>query len=321
MKIKLSLLITYYNEGEMLTECIDSLLASTMLPDEILIYDDCSPRPAEDFVVPHPNIRIIRGETNRGASYARDYLLREAAGEYVHYHDTDDLFLPEWCEEIMRAIEENPGVDLFINNWQWQETIGGETITGVSHKNTAVQFEKSGRDPIKHFILNGANTPSMTFRRILAIDMGGYQTHNLTTGLDWYFNLCLARHVKTCHLIDKPLVLVKFRSDSISRGEDGRPRMRRRSSDRLVTYSYLLNELPEKYHPYLAQKALQKAVGLFRAGFEAEAQKTFDFAHELAGDEIFNHYRPLRRLLIRIFGFQRSLHIADSIRRIISFRA
>jgi len=38
----ISVLITYYNERELLTECLRSLAAQTQLPDEILIYDDAS---------------------------------------------------------------------------------------------------------------------------------------------------------------------------------------------------------------------------------------------------------------------------------------
>ncbi|MGH7198477.1 MAG: glycosyltransferase family 2 protein, partial [Candidatus Omnitrophota bacterium] len=41
------MLITYHNEGELLTECLDTLLSGPDTPDEILIYDDASGDPAE----------------------------------------------------------------------------------------------------------------------------------------------------------------------------------------------------------------------------------------------------------------------------------
>lgn len=319
MNAKLSLLITYYDEGEILTECVDSLLMSTMLPDEILIYDDCSPRPAVDFVVPHPKVRVIRGETNRGVEYARNHLLHEAQGEYARYHDADDLFVPEWCEEIMRAIEDNPGVDLIINNWQIHKTIGQETIETVLGRHDFDEFDKAGRDTIRHFIRYGVNTPSITFRRTMALDMGGYETPALTLGEDRYFGIRIAVEARTSYLIDKPLVIIRQRSDgaSKSRDEDGNPRTQQHARDRQRFYPSILQNLPDEYHLELALMALMESTWYFRQGFKHEAKKIFEFAHGVGGDALFSHFSLTWRVLIRVFGYWRTRELVHTAKRIL----
>src|ERR1043165_9541693 len=98
MRPGISVLITYYNERQLLTECLESLEAQTDRPDEILIYDDCSTYPAKDYLLPGLPARVIRGEENHGPSHGRNVLLEAARSECVHFHDSDDLFAPAWCE-------------------------------------------------------------------------------------------------------------------------------------------------------------------------------------------------------------------------------
>ena len=56
----LSVLITYHDEGKMLTECIDSLLAGAIRPSEIVVYDDHSSREANSFVPQGFPVRVVR---------------------------------------------------------------------------------------------------------------------------------------------------------------------------------------------------------------------------------------------------------------------
>ena len=107
MRPTLGVLVTYHNEGRLLGECLDSLLHQKERPDEVLIYDDASEAPAEDYLPKDFSGRIIRGDVNRGPSYGRNRLLRESQSDYIHFHDADDLFYPDWCGRIRQAIEES----------------------------------------------------------------------------------------------------------------------------------------------------------------------------------------------------------------------
>src|SRR5438552_8252612 len=95
---RVAVLITYYNERFMLRDCLQSLYRQSAPVDEVLIYDDCSLYPAEDYLVLGRAVRVIRATQNKGPSMGRNRLLAECSSEYVHFHDADDLFRPNWCE-------------------------------------------------------------------------------------------------------------------------------------------------------------------------------------------------------------------------------
>src|ERR1700730_15948409 len=96
----IGILITYWNERELLTECLESIGQQIDRVDEVLVYDDASDYPAKDYLPPGSITRVIRGDRNRGPSYGQNALLASSRSEYVHFHDADDLILPGWCARL-----------------------------------------------------------------------------------------------------------------------------------------------------------------------------------------------------------------------------
>lgn len=96
---RISFIITYYNEPlEMLTECIQSVLALPLHPGEreILLIDDGSAIPAPKF----GGVTIIRQE-NQGLSAARNKGIELAQGEYIQFLDADDFLLDEAYRKVL----------------------------------------------------------------------------------------------------------------------------------------------------------------------------------------------------------------------------
>ena len=104
MKPTIGILIVYYNEKKLLTECLDSIFSQAVMIDEVIVYDNCSEFQAKDYIPKKYKVEIIRGAENRGPGYGRNQLLNQSKSEYVHFHDADDLFLPDWYEKIQEAI-------------------------------------------------------------------------------------------------------------------------------------------------------------------------------------------------------------------------
>jgi glycosyltransferase involved in cell wall biosynthesis len=107
MDATIGLYITYHNERELLTELIQSVASGWDRPEEIIVYDDCSSFPAQHFVPSDETIKIIRGDENRGFAFGRNRLLERASADYVHFHDSDDFFLPGWLRCIRQAIKDH----------------------------------------------------------------------------------------------------------------------------------------------------------------------------------------------------------------------
>src|SRR6266853_241252 len=100
MQPRISVLITYYNEASLLTECLESLRVADGLPDEILVYDDASAVPPEPYIPGDLRVRVIKGRENHGPAHGRNMLLEASSCQFVHFHDSDDLFAPGWHHEV-----------------------------------------------------------------------------------------------------------------------------------------------------------------------------------------------------------------------------
>jgi glycosyltransferase involved in cell wall biosynthesis len=90
-----TVVIPAYNGGVLLRAAVDSVLAQTYEPIEIVVVDDESPEPLEPFLDGVlDRVRIVR-QQNTGTAGARNRGIAEARGELVALLDQDDLWDPE----------------------------------------------------------------------------------------------------------------------------------------------------------------------------------------------------------------------------------
>lgn len=96
---KVSLYIPAYNAEAFLVGCLESVLAQTLPPDEILVIDDGS----QDYtamIAAHFPVTYIRHAGNRGLAAARNTAVRAARNEIVASLDSDCVPQPGWLERL-----------------------------------------------------------------------------------------------------------------------------------------------------------------------------------------------------------------------------
>jgi len=102
---KVSIIIPVYNHTEYIEQCIDSALAQTYEPLEVVIYDDASPDAAVREILQryeaNPRCRVIYGETNGGIAEAQNHLLAASVGDVIAFLDCDDYLEPEAVDLCM----------------------------------------------------------------------------------------------------------------------------------------------------------------------------------------------------------------------------
>lgn len=99
-----SVVIPVYNKERYLVETIDSVLAQTLPPDEIIVIDDGSTdRSAEIAASYGSRIHLIR-QPNRGESIARNEGIEASTGEWIALLDGDDVWEPHKLERQFRAL-------------------------------------------------------------------------------------------------------------------------------------------------------------------------------------------------------------------------
>lgn len=102
----ISVIVTAYNIENYLPRCVDSLLAQTYEPMEIILVDDGSTDGTagicDEYARKSSLIRVIHKE-NGGPSSARNEGLKIAKGDYIGYVDGDDWTEPDMYKDMLRA--------------------------------------------------------------------------------------------------------------------------------------------------------------------------------------------------------------------------
>lgn len=102
----ISVIVASYNIEQYLPRCLDSLLAQTYSPLEIVVVDDGStdktPEICDRYAGENENIKVLHRE-NGGLSAARNSGLELASGDFIGFVDGDDWVEPSMYEEMLKA--------------------------------------------------------------------------------------------------------------------------------------------------------------------------------------------------------------------------
>lgn len=101
-------LICNYNYGRFLEQAIDSALAQTWRPLEVLVVDDGSTDESRSVLAQYRDrIRVILKE-NGGQASAFNVGIAEARGEIICFLDSDDFWYPDKVERTIAKYKEGP---------------------------------------------------------------------------------------------------------------------------------------------------------------------------------------------------------------------
>jgi len=104
-----SIIIPVYNTAPYLRQCLDSLLTQTITDWEAIMVDDASQDEsaavAEEYVLKDRRFTLLKQETHKGQSAARNRGLKVAKGEYLAFLDADDWWDNDYLERHLDAIE------------------------------------------------------------------------------------------------------------------------------------------------------------------------------------------------------------------------
>ena len=117
----ISVAMATYNGEKYLQQQLDSIAAQTVLPDELVVCDDCSTDRTIEILENFKNkvnfdVLILRNEVNSG--YVKNFarVISEAKGDYVFMCDQDDSWFPNKIEVVLKTFEENPKAQLVAHN-------------------------------------------------------------------------------------------------------------------------------------------------------------------------------------------------------------
>jgi glycosyltransferase involved in cell wall biosynthesis len=117
-----SVLVPALNVAGLLPRCLDSLLAQTHRPLEIIVVDDGSTDDSaavlSGYAERYPEVRAI-SQAHRGVGPARNAALSLAKGDYVAMVDADDWVEPDFLTDMVRLARDT-GADVVVTGLWFQ---------------------------------------------------------------------------------------------------------------------------------------------------------------------------------------------------------
>lgn len=136
-----STIIPVHNRPAMLREAVESVLAQTWRPIEVVIVDDGSTdgtlAAANELQALHPSVIRVVSQPNAGPGAARQRGVELARGEFVQFLDSDDLLLPEKFEVQVQGLRQDTEAGISYGKTRTQER--GVTLPDPAQR-TGEQF-------------------------------------------------------------------------------------------------------------------------------------------------------------------------------------
>src|ERR1700722_19431611 len=104
---QISVVVPFYNNEDLLGDCLQSIAAQTFADLEVIMIDDGSSdgsaQIAQDKADADPRFRLFR-VTNGGPGYARTRGVERATGEYLAFVDADDMLPGHALEKLHETL-------------------------------------------------------------------------------------------------------------------------------------------------------------------------------------------------------------------------
>jgi len=193
-----SVIIPTFNRERYVVEAVQSALAQSYAPVEVIVVDDGSTDGTEGALEAFASrIRYIRQESS-GISAARNRGIQEACGEFVAFLDSDDVYLSEKLARSIEPLLQDPSVaGSFTDYVCIDETTGSE----YPRKPLVPRGELFPEILYRNFI----GTSTALVRKSVLVELGGFDPE-VSLSEDWdlwirlldrfrlvYVNRCLTR--------------------------------------------------------------------------------------------------------------------------------
>lgn len=194
-----SVIIPCYNGEAYLEETIESALAQSYQPLEVIVVDDGSTDGSREIAQRFP-IRYMH-QQNQGLTRSRNRGVRESRGSYVVFLDADDRLRPNAIETGMRVLTERPECAMSVGDHVFISADGSYQDDSHKHGQLQIGYESLLKSNCIEMI------SSVLFCRGVLEDAGGFDA-GLRVAEDYDLYLRIARdHPIACH----PAVIAEYR--------------------------------------------------------------------------------------------------------------
>ena len=206
--IKYSFVLPAY-KARFFREAIDSILAQTYTDFELIIVNDASPEDLDAIVRSYddPRIRYYVNEQNIGGRelvVQWNHCLEYANGEYIILASDDDVYFPQYLEEMDALVEKYPEVNVFRSRVQRIDADGNviDIESYLPEYSTMLEFSYAW---MRGYVKRGI--PFFVFKRTELQSIGGFVNFPLA----WYSDDATVLTLADKGIVASSKILFSFR--------------------------------------------------------------------------------------------------------------
>ncbi len=204
-----SVVVAAYQAETTVAEAVDSALAQTLPPLEVVVCDDGSTDGTAAVLARYDApVRVVRRE-NGGEAAAKNTAVAAARGDYVVVLDADDVFDPRRLEALAWLARQRPDLDVLTTDAFVE--VGGTLARQAYHPGWTFPVADQRREILtRNFVLGLA-----AVRRERWLEAGGFD-ESIARATDWDFWLRLVLAGSQVGLVDVPLARYRLAPGSLS---------------------------------------------------------------------------------------------------------
>jgi GT2 family glycosyltransferase len=111
-----SIVVAVYNSAGTVGEALDSAVAQTVAPCEVIVCDDGSTDDLDAALAPYRDRIVLLRRENGGEAAAKNDAIAAARGDFAVILDADDVFLPRRLERLGELAAERPDLDVLTTD-------------------------------------------------------------------------------------------------------------------------------------------------------------------------------------------------------------
>ena len=219
---KITVIVPVYNQAEFLDECILSILNQTYKNLEIILVDDGSTDNSLEICKRYQEsdkrIKVIHKE-NGGLPSARNAGLDIAKGKYIMFCDSDDYYLPNSCELLLKEMTKRKA-DYVVGNYINCSEDGVLWDSPVFDQKEYKNFRLSINDYKKSFYVMSSSVCNKMFRRSFLKKLGMRFTEGVPAEDAIFTTYCFIKSKATYYIKDIMYVYRQRNGTSISTNND-----------------------------------------------------------------------------------------------------
>lgn len=202
---KFSVVIPCYNQAEYLSEAIESVLAQTYKPHEIIVVNDGSQDETRYVAHEYP-VKYIE-QANKGLASARNTGIMNMTGDWFYPLDADDVMIENCLQRVADTIAENPDCDIVSPSFK---CFG-------KHQDTVILMTSPKLDDFK--FMNGIPQNRIGYfsaiKKDALLEVGGYSPKMTFGWEDYHLSINLLSQGKKIVTIPEVLILYRTKDRSM----------------------------------------------------------------------------------------------------------